>query len=79
MTLMKIAASILFLLVISISAASALDMKDLEPCRPAAVKFCDRSGGMNWDNLLRCGATLAAKSARVGSNCRAVLKRYGQL
>jgi hypothetical protein len=68
-----------FLLAASMPAAGALDMNDLVPCRPAAAKFCVRSGGLNWDNLLRCGATLAANSNRVGSECRAVLKRYGQL
>jgi hypothetical protein len=30
-------------------------------------------------NLLRCGATLAAISHRVGEPCRVVLRRYGQL
>jgi len=62
-----------------VSTANAIDMKDLAPCRPAAARLCDRSGGMTWSNLLRCGATLAANSARVGPSCRAVLKRYGQL
>jgi hypothetical protein len=41
--------------------------------------MCDHSGGMTWDSLLRCGATLAAHSWRVSSDCRAVLKKYGQL
>jgi hypothetical protein len=54
-------------------------VQDLAPCRPAAARFCDRSGGMNWSNLLRCGATLAAHSFRVGDSCREVLRRYGQL
>ena len=74
---MKKTVSVLFLLVVSASVASALDMKELAPCRPAAAKLCDRSGGMNLDNLVRCSATLAANSSRVGSGCRAVLKRYG--
>jgi hypothetical protein len=43
------------------------------------MKFCDRSAGMTWNNLLRCGATLAAQSWRVSSRCRAVLRKYGQL
>jgi len=64
---------------LSVTAANALNMKDLAPCRPAAARFCDRSGGMTWSNLLRCGATLAANSSRVGSGCRVVLRRYGQL
>jgi hypothetical protein len=61
------------------SIAQALDMNDLAPCRPAAARYCDRSGGMTWDNLARCGATLAAHSFHVGNGCREVLRRYGQL
>jgi len=34
---------------------------------------------MTWSNLLRCGATLAAHSWRVGEGCRTVLRKYGQL
>jgi hypothetical protein len=34
---------------------------------------------MTWNNLLRCGATLAAQSWRVIRRCRAVLRKYGQL
>ena len=68
-----------FLLGVSSTAALALDASDLAPCRPAAARFCDRSEGMTWSNLLRCGATLAAHSFRVGNACRDVLKRYGQL
>jgi hypothetical protein len=30
-------------------------------------------------DLLRCGATLAAKSEKVSLRCREVLRRYGQL
>jgi hypothetical protein len=64
---------------VSITNANAIDMKDLAPCRPAAARLCDRSGGMTTANLLRCGATLAANSGLVGNSCRAVLRRYGQL
>ncbi len=64
---------------LSATAANAIDLAELAPCRPAAAKLCDRSGGMTWDNLLRCGATLAAHSWRVGDECRAVLRKYGQL
>ena len=67
------------LLGLSVTGAVALDENDLAPCRPAAARFCDRSEGMTWTNLLRCGATLAAHSFRVGDACRDVLKRYGQL
>ena len=64
---------------LSIAAANAIDMKDLAPCRPAAAKLCDRTGGMTMENLMRCGATLAANRWRVGNSCREVLRRYGQL
>jgi hypothetical protein len=59
--------------------AFAFDASDLAPCRPAAVRFCSRSEGMTWINLLRCGATLAANRIQIGDACRDVLKRYGQL
>jgi hypothetical protein len=59
--------------------ASAMDLAELAPCKPAAARLCDRTGGMTWSNLARCGATLAAHSWRVGSTCREVLKKYGQL
>ncbi|MGN6749918.1 MAG: hypothetical protein ACTHJS_15120 [Xanthobacteraceae bacterium] len=52
---------------------------ELAPCKPAAARLCDHTGGMTWTNLLRCGATLAAHSWRVGNDCRAVLRKYGQL
>jgi hypothetical protein len=54
-------------------------LKDLVACRSAAVRHCDSSGGMNAGSLLRCGATLAAISDQIGSQCRRVLQRYGQL
>jgi hypothetical protein len=71
--------SALAFLGVSITNATAIDMKDLAPCRPAAARLCDRSGGMTTANLLRCGATLAANSGLVGNSCRQVLRRYGQL
>ncbi|HEY6618781.1 MAG TPA: hypothetical protein VIY68_04485, partial [Steroidobacteraceae bacterium] len=64
---------------LSASAANAIDLAELAPCRPAAARFCDREGGMSWNNLMRCGATLAAHSWHVGDECRAVLRKYGQL
>jgi hypothetical protein len=69
----------LFFLGLSATFAQALDMQELAPCKPAAARFCDRSGGMNWSNLIRCSATLAAHSFRVGNSCRDVLRRYGQI
>jgi hypothetical protein len=63
-----------------VATAGAVDVKDLAPCKPAAVRYCDRAeGGGSMSNLLRCGATLAANSHRVGESCRVVLRRYGQL
>jgi hypothetical protein len=64
---------------LSVTAVGAVDMNDLAPCKPAAAKYCDRSGGTSISNLLRCGAALAAKSHTVGNRCREVLRRYGQL
>jgi hypothetical protein len=77
--MMKKAIVAMFFLGLSSMIVQALDMHDLAPCEPAAARFCDRSGGTNWSNLLRCGATLAAHSFRIGSSCREVLRRYGQL
>ena len=62
------------------TAASALDVKELAPCKPAATRYCDRSDiNTSMTNLLRCGATLAQVSNHVGEQCREVLRRYGQL
>jgi hypothetical protein len=62
------------------TAASALDVKELAPCKPAATRYCDRSDpSVSMTNLLRCGATLASVSTQVGERCREVLRRYGQL
>ena len=62
------------------TAASALDVKELAPCKPAAARYCDKSDTtMSMTNLLRCGATLASVSNQVGASCREVLRRYGQL
>ena len=36
----------LLFLGISITTANAIDMKDLAPCRPAAARMCDRTGGL---------------------------------
>lgn len=74
-----LAGAFLLGLALSTTAANAIDLAELAPCRPAAARFCDRSAGMTWSNLLRCGATLAAHSWRVGDRCRAVLRKYGQL
>jgi len=76
-----LAVGLLLGLALSLSAttANAIDLAELAPCRPAAARLCDRSGGMTMGNLLRCGATLAAQSWRVSSRCRAVLRKYGEL
>jgi hypothetical protein len=63
---------------LSATAADAVDMSALAPCKPAAARYCDRSGSSMAD-LLRCGATLAAQSEKVSVRCREVLRRYGQL
>jgi hypothetical protein len=76
---MKLLLAVCLFVGVSATAANAVDLAELAPCRPAAARLCDRSGGMTWNNLLRCGATLAAQSWRVSSRCRAVLRKYGQL
>jgi hypothetical protein len=76
---MKILLTACFLIGISATAANAIDLAELAPCRPAAARLCDRTGGMSCNNLLHCGATLAAHSWRIGDECRAVLRKYGQL
>jgi hypothetical protein len=64
---------------VSVTSANAIDLAELAPCKPAAARLCEHTGGMTWTNLVRCGATLAAHSWRVGDECRAVLRKYGQL
>jgi hypothetical protein len=54
-------------------------LNDLAPCKTAAARHCDSSGGMTASSLLQCGATLAAVSDQIGNQCRRVLRRYGQL
>jgi hypothetical protein len=54
-------------------------LNDLAPCKTAAARHCDRSGGMTASSLLQCGVTLAAVSDQIGNQCRRVLRRYGQL
>jgi hypothetical protein len=76
---MKIVVAAFLFVGLSVTAANAMDLAELAPCRPAAARLCERTGGMTWSNLLRCGATLAAHSWRIGDDCRAVLKKYGQL
>jgi hypothetical protein len=76
---MKILLAACLFVGISATAANAIDLAELAPCKPAAARLCDHSGGMNFGNLLRCGATLAAHSWRVSGDCRAVLRKYGQL
>lgn len=76
---MKMIVAACLLVGLSATAANAIDLAELAPCRPAAAKLCDRSGGMTFANLMRCGATLAAQSWRIGSGCRLVLRKYGQL
>lgn len=76
---MKTMLAACFLIGLTATAANAIDLAELAPCKPAAARMCDRTAGMSWSNLARCGATLAAHSWRVSSDCRAVLHKYGQL
>ncbi|MDR3420571.1 MAG: hypothetical protein P4L80_04900 [Xanthobacteraceae bacterium] len=76
---MKMMVAVSLLLGVWTTSARAVDLAELAPCKPAAARLCDHTGGMTWSNLLRCGATLAAHSWHVGSSCREVLRKYGQL
>jgi hypothetical protein len=69
------------LLSLTMTAAGAndIDIKELAPCKPAAMRYCERVTDASMSNLIRCGATLAAKSDEVGSQCRQVLRRYSLL
>ena len=68
------------LLGVCATAANAIDAKELAPCKPAAQRYCDHGDNdASMSNLLKCGATLASMSHRVGEGCREVLRRYGQL
>jgi len=68
-----------FLLVSGVDTAPGVDLKDLMPCRSAALRMCDRSQGMDEAALRKCGATLAARRDEVSRRCMDVLIRYGQL
>jgi hypothetical protein len=79
MTMIKSLLAVL-LLAFAATATAALDARDLAPCKPAAARYCDHSDtSASITNLMRCGATLASLSHRVGEPCREVLRRYGQL
>lgn len=68
------------LLAVSVTSAGALDVKDLEPCKAAAARYCERGDReASMVNLIRCGAALAVVAHRIGESCRVVLRRYGQL
>jgi hypothetical protein len=76
---MKMMLAACLLLAVWTTSAGAIDLAELAPCKAAAAQLCEHSGGMTWSNIVRCGATLAAHSWRVGSSCREVLRKYGQL
>ena len=61
-----------------VAEAGAVDINELLPCKPAAVRYCGKAGSTMSD-LIKCAATLASVSDRIGNQCRGVLKRYGQL
>ena len=64
------------------SAATALDLKqvlkDVMPCKYAAIRLCERPHQITAAALWKCGAILAAAPKEtIGMRCVAVLKRYG--
>jgi len=63
-------------------AATAFDLKetlkDLMPCKYAAIRLCERHQAVTAAALWKCGATLAAApQEEIGKRCVAILKRYG--
>ena len=77
--MVRISAAATLALVAATAPADAIDLKDLTPCRAAAVRLCDRSQGTDDAALWKCGATLASRRQEVGPRCVEVLIRYGQL
>jgi hypothetical protein len=62
--------------------ATAFDLtktlKDLMPCKYAAIRLCERPQHVSAADLWKCGATLAAApQEEIGKRCVAVLRRYG--
>ena len=68
-----------FLFATGVESSIAIELKDLMPCKVAALRFCDRSKGLTTDALYTCGTTLALRYVEVSRACVAVLRRYGQL
>jgi hypothetical protein len=77
--MMRTSAAAIILFMAGVVTADAVDLKELVPCKLAAVRMCDRSQGMNVAALWKCGATLASRHREVGQRCVEVLIRYGQL
>ena len=73
----SVLASLLF--TTAIAPAQALELKELMPCKAAALRICDRSEGLTMTALWKCGATLASRRDELGARCVQVLVRYGQL
>jgi hypothetical protein len=73
----SVLASLLF--TTAIAPARALELKELMPCKAAALRMCDRSEGLTMAALWKCGATLASRRHELGARCVEVLVRYGQL
>jgi hypothetical protein len=62
--------------------ATAFDLKtilkDLMPCKYAAIRLCEWPQPVSAAALWKCGSTLAAAPQEdIGKRCVAVLKRYG--
>jgi hypothetical protein len=78
-SMIKTSAAATLLFMVGIATAGAVDLKELTPCKAAAVRMCDRSQGINIAALWKCGATLASRHREIGQRCVDVLVRYGQL
>jgi hypothetical protein len=73
----SVLASLLF--TTAIAPAQALELRELMPCKAAALRICDRSEGLTLAALWKCGAMLASRRHELSARCVQVLDRYGQL
>ena len=67
------------LVVMCASHSTAAELKDLLPCKPAAMRLCDRSEGVSPSALYKCATTLAARHLEIGRACAAILRQHGHL
>ena len=65
---------VLCFLSFSIQNTIAIELVEVLPCKPAAVKYCSKDM-----SLYQCGDILAAYHRHINEACKEVLKRFGKL